>query len=155
MEKTWGNGYRLLQGRFLPHTRRKFFTMRMISHWNNLCEELDPLTLDLSERGAGPSCLDHAFTKKVWTRWSLRFPSRLVLYDSMILPYSLHFPGVLLVCKACNAHSLIPHLSLHCVHRQAALSFQELLEVFIEMHHFSVCCFWISFKYKPTLLGTI
>ncbi|KAK4830472.1 hypothetical protein QYF61_011196 [Mycteria americana] len=36
MEKMRGNGYKLLLGRFQLDTRGKFFTMRTISHWNNL-----------------------------------------------------------------------------------------------------------------------
>ncbi|KAK4829408.1 hypothetical protein QYF61_003889 [Mycteria americana] len=35
MEKTRGNGYKLLLGRFRLVTRGKFLTMRTISHWNN------------------------------------------------------------------------------------------------------------------------
>lgn len=86
----------------------------MISHWNNLSEELESWTLYLSEWGSGPFCLDHAFTEKVWTKLrELRFPSRLVLYASMTLPYSLHFPGVPLVCKHAM-HTLWFHTS-HCI----------------------------------------
>ena len=40
MEKTWGNGYKLLLGRFQLDARGKFFTMRTISHWNNLLREV-------------------------------------------------------------------------------------------------------------------
>lgn len=47
MEKTRGNDYKLLMGMFQLDTRGKFFTMRTISHWNNLPRELeDSPTLD-------------------------------------------------------------------------------------------------------------
>ncbi|KAK4827888.1 hypothetical protein QYF61_022311 [Mycteria americana] len=40
MEKTRGNRYKLLPGRFQLDTRGKLFTMRTISHWNNLPREV-------------------------------------------------------------------------------------------------------------------
>ena len=40
MEKTRSNGYNLLLGRLLLSTRAKFFTMRAISHWDNLPREV-------------------------------------------------------------------------------------------------------------------
>ena len=47
MEKMVGNGYKLLLGRFQLGTRRKIFTLRTISHWNNLPSEVvDSPTLD-------------------------------------------------------------------------------------------------------------
>ncbi|PKU49642.1 hypothetical protein llap_26 [Limosa lapponica baueri] len=47
MEKTRGNRYKLLLGTFQLDTRGKFFTMRTISHWNNLPREVvDSPSLD-------------------------------------------------------------------------------------------------------------
>lgn len=43
-------------------------------------------------------------------------------------------------------HTPCFHNSHWIVCRQAPLSFQELLEIFIETHHFSICCFLICFK---------
>jgi len=53
MEKTRGNGYKLLLGRFQLDTRGNFFTMRTIKLWNNLprevvdCSELDTFKIQL------------------------------------------------------------------------------------------------------------
>jgi len=59
MEKTRGKGYKLLLGRFQLDTRRQFFTMRTISHWNNLPREVvDSPTLDTSKIWLD-SVLDH------------------------------------------------------------------------------------------------
>ncbi|KAK4830388.1 hypothetical protein QYF61_010899 [Mycteria americana] len=50
MEKTRGNGYKLLLGKFQLDTRGRFFTMRIICYWNNLPREVvDSPTLDTSK----------------------------------------------------------------------------------------------------------
>lgn len=63
MEKTKGNGYKSLLGKFQLNTGVKCFTIRKISHWSNLPKEvvdspkLGNFKIQL-DKGAGSSCLD-------------------------------------------------------------------------------------------------
>ena len=66
-KKTWGNGFKLKEGSFRLEIRKKYFTVRVVKHWNELPGE----AVDAPSLETFKVRLDRALSNLFWWKMSL------------------------------------------------------------------------------------
>jgi len=76
-DRTKGTGFKLKEGRFRLDMEKKFFTVRVVRHWNGLPREAE----DAPSLAVFKARLDGALSKLVWWEMSLPMAGGLELVD--------------------------------------------------------------------------